>query len=440
MDFNVDRQEEQRVAGMLQRLETANRLPHTELRVSSDDELSAHYVEGKGSYIMAGTKATQAMDADELAFMLGHQLARVHCRHDQIADLVSSNASQIESEKKDMSQEGISQGTDVVAKVVQSFHDYEADVIGARFAQVAGFDGVKGLEKRAKRLPEDELFMDMLEGTFMRYEEHPALIDRVTMLRSVDVSKIQFDVPKREQYYQYLDVKSKSIEGRHEVENLMLDRLLPYANMVTKTVERRLDASKGSVSQDDLERLSSFKPVIDVERELSAFTKLAADIPPKRKQLHDMYQNLSDKAYQHLTATLEKVENRKVETQSFDDFSIPTMQPKDEPVKSSWQDRIDSKEDALALMRQVGKDCLEKGKLNGDIEQVHVGRAFMNYSKKLEPSMYLKEDVLNLSGFIVDKTHGKAGNMQAHVDEYVAGKNVVLGEADKRDDRKNIQR
>ena len=82
---------------MLQRLETANRLPHTELRVSSDDELSAHYVEGKGSYIMAGTKATQAMDADELSFMLGHQLARVHCRHDQIADLVSSNASQIVS-------------------------------------------------------------------------------------------------------------------------------------------------------------------------------------------------------------------------------------------------------------------------------------------------------------------------------------------------------
>ena len=430
MDFNIDRQEEQRVAGMLQRLETANRLPHTELRVSSDDELSAHYVEGKGSYIMAGTKATQAMDADELSFMLGHQLARVHCRHDQISDLVSSNASQIESEKKDMSQEGISQGTDVVAKVVQSFHDYEADVIGARFAQVAGFDGVKGLEKRAKRLPEDELFMDMLEGTFMRPEEHPALIDRVTMLRSVDVSKIQFDVPKRGQYYQYLDVKSKSIEGRHEVENLMLDRLLPYANMVTKTVER----------QDDLERLSSFKPVIDVERELSAFMKLAGDIPSKRKQLHDMYQNLSDKAYKHLTETLEKVENRKVETQSFDDFSIPTVQPKDEPVKSSWQDRIDSKEDALALMRQVGKDCLEKGRINGDIEQVHVGRAFMNYSKKLEPSMYLKEDVLNLSGFIVDKTHGKAGNMQAHVDEYVAGKNVVLGEADKRDDCKNIRR
>ena len=161
-----------------------NRNHRFEIKVLSSDNPTAFALPGGFIFIAPGLVELAERNSDELAFVIGHEMAHVIRRHaiDRIlSQKALSMASLATPAGRAVAPWLRSVGMQWLEKAYSREQEYEADVLGSRLAQVAGFDP-RGALRMLERFRSLEGSSDPL-GLSAYVSTHPPINDRQQHIR-----------------------------------------------------------------------------------------------------------------------------------------------------------------------------------------------------------------------------------------------------------------
>jgi predicted Zn-dependent protease len=161
-----------------------NRNHRFEIKVLLSDNPTAFALPGGFIFIAPGLVELAEKNSDELAFVIGHEMAHVIRRHaiDRIlSQKALSMASLATPAGRAVAPWLRSVGMQWLEKAYSREQEYEADVLGSRLAQVAGFDP-RGALRMLERFRSLEGSSDPL-GLSAYVSTHPPINDRQQHIR-----------------------------------------------------------------------------------------------------------------------------------------------------------------------------------------------------------------------------------------------------------------
>ena len=203
----------------------ANDLPLPELRMQLTNPFDA--MGTASSCISFNPVFTKGLNDDELAFVLGHEMAHCFCGH-SYESVYRAVASSLIDKVYKLSD---SDNAEIMSNMYFQAIEHEADIIGMKFSLNAGYHKVK-LDNVFNNSSFEDYFMDI---NYNYNADHPSNIERQSFLDICDFKKVDFNLEERQKYIEDLrlrtvnhDMPYKDISSFISVERDIFSRLQDY--------------------------------------------------------------------------------------------------------------------------------------------------------------------------------------------------------------------